>query len=161
MRHFEANLDYISKGLRPLQSTKYNLPYLVQSVGAIPREGLLVSLEQLSKLDVSSLPAQSFPFPQFFVLSGCTIVCTPGSIYEVDGVELAQKITGLPAGSTWSVVDFVTFVYLTNGSVAVVRDPDDCEFKISTELPFGTCLCDFGGQVLVGSPNCELPEGGI
>lgn len=145
--------EIIGKGLRPSKSNPRNKPYLVESIGAVPRDGVLQALDQLTRIDTSGLGALSFPYPQLFVLTKCIIVCTPTAIYELSGVTLTSKIDSLTVGTTWSVVDFQTFIYLTNGKVAVTKSPTTGVYTLSATLPYGTCLCDFNGQVLIGSPN--------
>ena len=161
MKTFEYDLSELGNGLRPTIRSAQNLPFLIKSLGVVPREGLLVALEQIAQLDTTSLPAQTFPFPQFFVLLNCTILCTQVAIYELVGSTLTPKIAGLTAGSTWSVVDYVDFLYFTNGKVVVTKDPQSLAYSLRTDLPVGTCLCDFGGQVIVGSPETLVPNGGL
>jgi len=50
------------------------------------------------------------------------IICSATKIYEWVG-SLVLKLT-VSAGSTWRAEEFGEFVYMSNGKVAVTRDPD-------------------------------------
>jgi hypothetical protein len=142
--------DYLKNGLAP-NSNKRNIPYLVESVGAMPYEDALQSVEQFTRISALAALDCSFPYPQFFVLADVMIVCLEDTIYEFDGTSLTEKLTEITTGSTWSVVDFQSFLYLTNNAVAVTKKQGT--YAIDSSLPAGMCLCNFNGQVLIGAPN--------
>jgi hypothetical protein len=139
--------DFVKKGLA-LKNNVRNRPFLIQSLGAFPYEQVLQSVKQFTRIDTSSLGALTFPYPQLFVLSEAIIVCTPTAIYEYAGGALSLKLSGLTAGNTWTVLDYKSFIYLTNQEVAVTKDPATGTYSIST-LPAGNACCDYNGQVLL------------
>ncbi len=139
--------DTLKRGLAPNKNVR-NHPYLIQALGAFPYENVLQSVKQFTRIDTSSLGALTFPYPQLFVLSEVIIVCTPTAIYEYAGSALSLKISGLTVGNTWTVLDFKTFIYLSNQKVAVTKDPATGAYSIST-LPAGNACCDYNGQVLL------------
>ena len=126
-----------------------NRPYLVQSLGAFPFEGVLQAVRQFSRIDTSSLGTLSFPYPQLFVLQNVIIVCISTAIYEYSGGTLTLKIGSLTAGSTWQVLDYKTFLSFTNGKVAVTKNPQNGNYAVDSSLPVGNACCDYNGQALV------------
>lgn len=168
MKDFEYTIDNIGKGLRPSSHNPRNSPFLVESIGAFPYDGVLQSVAQLLRVDTSALIC-SFPYPQIFVLSDYIIVCTQTAIVELTDIGVidgwgdapwgefpwgSTLLTGLTAGWPWVCVDFKLFIYLTNGKIAIIRDTETGAWTINPEnIPFGTALCNYNGQVLVGSPN--------
>lgn len=164
--------EELGKGLSPNNNPR-NRPYLVEAIGAIPYEGVLQAIDQFTRIDSSSLGTLTFPYPQLFVTSNFILVCTDTTIYEYatemvwdtgsmtwDAGDMAwdlnvftTKLSGLPTGHTWDLVDFKSFIYMTNGACAVVRDPDTGLYSQSSTLPFGGTLCNYNGQLLIGSPN--------
>ena len=94
----------------------------------------------------------AFPYPQIFVFTKVIIICTSTMIFEwVSGVPV-HKLT-VSAGSTWCAVDFHDYIFLSNGNVAVERDSGDKTYSETTDLPTAMAVCDFNGQVLLGSPD--------
>ena len=111
---------------------------------------MLSRLETISQMDLSDI-TDGFPYPQVFVLPNITIVCGRTNIYEWVSELLVLKLT-VDAGIRWSVIAFADYIYMTNSTVSVVRDSNSKEYSLS-ELPAGSCLCDFNGQVFIGSPK--------
>lgn len=142
----------LAKGLAPAGNPR-NRPMLSDSVGAFPFDGTLQGVPSFSLIDVSSLGEQTFPYPQLFVTPNVTIVCTQTAIYEYNGSSLTLKLGSLTAGVTWSCIAYKDFIYLTNGKVAVTRDPQSLAYAIDTTVPFATCGVDYNGQALLGSVN--------
>lgn len=94
----------------------------------------------------------SFPYPQIFVFTNVTIVCTETMIFEWVSGALVHKLT-VSAGSTWVALDFYDYVYLSNGNVAVVRDAGDKTYSETSDLPTAMAAFNFNGQVILGSPD--------
>jgi hypothetical protein len=140
-----------NKGLSP-NNNKRNNPFLVESKGAFPYEDTLQAIEQLTQIDTSNLTC-SFPYPQLIITSNVILVCTATEIYELSSNSLVLKIGDLTAGLTWSVVDSKEYLYLTNGYVAVERDPFTKEYAISDDVPVGSALCNYNGQIIVAYPT--------
>ncbi|MBT9169304.1 MAG: hypothetical protein DDT19_02662 [Syntrophomonadaceae bacterium] len=142
----------LGRGLRPSRRNPRNTPYLVESIGAVPRDRVIQAVSEFTRTNTAALIV-GFPYPQLFVLTNRIIVCTSTAIHEWVMGTLVLRLSGLPAGTTWSVVDFHSFLYLTNGRVAVARDSSSGVYAVTTTLPFGTALCNYNGQVFIGSPN--------
>ena len=157
---FEIGPEDLSRGLRPRKTLPRNEKFLVECFGAVGYERALQTIEDLSDLIVdTSLIEDGYPFPQIFCFTNHTIVCGHFDIYELVGGSLELKFSG-PGGIRWTAVDFNDFIYLTNDNVSVVRNPDGT-YELS-DLPIGTSLCNFNGQVLIGAPNIEwyrIPHG--
>ena len=133
MREFNYTMKKaLVVGLRSTDKNKRGRQALVQSNGAVPAEGALSSVEELSEIDISTIsPVPSFPYPQIFELNQLTLVCTETQIYELasDGVTLTLKLGSLTEGHVWSVADFHNFIMLTNGKQVVYRDGEAKTFS--------------------------------
>jgi hypothetical protein len=140
------------KGLSPKNNKRNNNPYLTESKGAFPYQDALQSIEQITQLNTSSLGC-TFPYPQLIITSNVILVCTPTAIYEVIGNSLILKIQDLTAGLTWSVIDSKEYLYLTNGYISVERNPFTKEYATNTNIPAGSALCNYNGQVIVAYPT--------
>jgi hypothetical protein len=147
-------INTIAKGLRPTKRAKRDSGFLVECKGAVGRDDVLQVIDQLTRIDTSSLTV-SFPYPQLFVFKNITIVCTSTVIYEWVAGALVSKLT-VTTGSTWSAVDFDDYVYMTNGVVVVERSPVTQSYALNTTLPKGMSLCNFNGQVFVASPDAGI-----
>ena len=145
----------LAKGLRSTKRNPRNNKGLSQVGGAVGRDGVLTSLDDLDRIDTSVI-TDDFPFPQIFVLNKVILVCGETDIYEWDGVNLSLKLT-VTAGTTWKVVDFLDFIYLSNNKVVVIRDPNTQEYETSSAYPISNAVCNFNGQVLIGAPGTEVP----
>lgn len=143
-------INTIAKGLRPSKRMVRDSGYLVECSGAIGVDNVLQVIDQLTRIDTSALTV-SFPYPQLFVFTNIIIVCTSTGIYEWSGSALVSKLT-VTAGSTWSAVDFWDYIYMTNGTVVVERNPVTKAYALNTTLPKGMSLCNYNGQVFVASP---------
>ena len=156
MEGFSVTIDnkIIGKGLTSNNNIRNN-PMLVESIGAMPYNNVIQSVEEFTRVDTSGLAAQIFPYPQLFVLGDIIVVCTAQQIYEYDatGDTFTSKISGLSLGNTWDLVDFKSFILLMNGVVAVTKDPETGDYAVDSTLPPGNCICNFNGQVLLGGPD--------
>ena len=146
---FTIPADQLAKGLRPSKRVPRNAKYLVESKGAVGRNGVLSAVNELVRID-TSLITDSFPFPQLFVFTNLIIVCGQTKIYELTDSGLVEKLT-VAAGSTWTAVDFYDYFYISNRKVAVVRNADTKEYTESVELPVGNSILNYNGQVIVGA----------
>ena len=151
--NFTMNLNTqdISKGLRLSKRSMRNSGYLIQSSGAVSREGVLQTLSNMSQEDFSII-TDGFPYPQIFTFPNLIIVCGKTQIYELVAGVLVLQIIVSTAGNTWSAIASGEYVYMSNGEVAIVRDPGSLTYNIS-DLPSASCICNFNGQVLIGSPG--------
>lgn len=145
----------LTRGLRTTKRAPRNSEYLVECAGAIGREGVLSSIDQLTSIDTSAATSM-FPFPQVFDFVNVTIVCDPWHIYEWEGGVLTLKYTSTLQGGIWCAIDLYDYVCLSNGAETVVRDPSDKTYSISTELPVFQAACNYNGQILIGSPDTAL-----
>jgi hypothetical protein len=144
-------INTIAKGLRPTKRAKRDSGFLVECKGAVGRDEVLQVIDQLSRIDTSSLTV-SFPYPQLFVMSDVTIVCTSNTIYELVSGSLVQKITSLTIGTPWSCAEWKGFVVLNNGKVTVTRVSNT--YSIDTRIPIGTCVANYNNaRLFIGSPG--------
>lgn len=145
----------LSKGLRSDYRGPRNSDFLIKCIGAVGKDRVLSVLEEFTRLDTSVI-TDSFPYPQIFVFVNHIIVCSSNKIYELNGTVLTEKLTASVVSSTWDAVDFYDYIYMSNGKVAVTRDPKTQEWNESADLPSAIGICNYNGQVLIGSPNVEL-----
>lgn len=143
----------LSRGLRSSLRNPRNEEYLITCDGAVGRDGVLAAIEQFTRMDTSSI-TDAFPFPQVFVFSHLVIVCGAKKIYEWDGSSLTLVYTAAAAGGTWDMVDFHSYIYASNGRVAVERSGADGSWALST-LPSAVAMCNYNGQVLIGGPDTD------
>jgi proteasome assembly chaperone (PAC2) family protein len=125
--------------------------------GAVGRDSVLQVIEDLTKINTSTI-TDPFPYPQIFVLNQLIIVCGQSKIYEWNSNNntLVEKLT-VTAGSTWRVVDFGKYVYMSNGKVSVERSPTTQNYTVSS-LPVATGMCNFNGQIVIGAPDVEITD---
>jgi hypothetical protein len=138
----------LSKGLRPSKRNPRNSGFLVECSGAVGKDGILQILEDLARLNTSSV-SFTFPYPQIFVFMSTIIVCGPTKIYEWVANALVEKLT-VTTGQTWDAIDFYDYIYMSNGVVSVVRDSGSKVYAVST-LPVALAICNFNGQVIIGT----------
>ncbi|QGH73444.1 MAG: hypothetical protein [Podoviridae sp. cty5g4] len=150
---FSHTIDsaHLIKGLRPFERIPKNSEYLIECKGAVGRDQVLHAIEALTRMDTSVI-TDGFPYPQLFVCTNLIIVCSRTKIYELVGNTLVEKLTVSP-GSTWNVIDFYDYVYMSNGRVAVVRDAGSFAYSITTALPVFSAGCSYNGQVIIGAPG--------
>ena len=145
----------LSKGL----GVKYNVrnrPFLIQSIGAFPFEDVLQSVKQFSRIDTTVMGALVFPYPQLFVLNDVIVVTGPTSFYEYDGSNLTLKIDGLTEVGPWTVLDYKVFLYFSNGSTVVIKNPANGSYQVSYDYPASVAACDFHGQALIAHPQVTV-----
>ena len=126
---------------------------MIQSVGAIGRDSTLQSLPSItldSLLEDPLVVAEDFPFPQIFTLDKHLIVCNRDSILEWNYDQLVLKIS-VEAGELWEVASIDNFIYLSNGEVSVVRDPNTGSYALTTDAPVCSAICNFNGQIICGN----------
>lgn len=139
----------LAKGLRPYEDIPKNEHYMTDLSGLVAQDGMLKSLDTMTRIDTSVI-TDSFPYPQLFVLANRILVCGETKIYEYNG-SLTLKITASSSGDIWKAVDFFDYIYLTNGSVVIIRDSKDGTWAESTDYPVASAVCNFNGQVLLGT----------
>ena len=149
---FIITAEQLTRGLRPSKRAPRDSRFLIESKGAIGRDGVVCAIDELSRLTTTEV-TDTFPFPQLFVFTNLILVCGRMKIYELDSGSLSLKYTATTGGSTWTAVDFYNYVYLSNGREAVVRNPDTGVYSISTTLLKGMSICNFNGQVIVGASD--------
>ena len=152
---FTITSEQLTRGLRPSSKAPRDSKFLVESKGAIGEDGVLCAIDELTRLATAEV-TDTFPFPQLFVFTNLILVCGRLKIYELSAGALSLKYTASTSGSTWTAVDFYNYVYLSNGREAVTRDPDTGVYSVSSTLPKGMSICNFNGQVIVGSPDAVV-----
>jgi len=146
--------DQLSKGLRPSSKMPRNSGFLTTCTGAVGRDGVLQVTDELVRMATTEI-TDGFPFPQIFVFTNVIIVCGLLTIYEWGGNALHLEYTLAPslAGGTWTAVDFYDYIYMSNGDAAIIRNAGSDIYELSTVQPHATSICNFNGQVIIGSPN--------
>lgn len=143
----------LSRGLRPSKRMPRNSSFLIECKGAVGRDGVLQALDELARIDTAAI-TDVFPYPQVFVFTNLIIVCSRTKIYELVGSSLEEKLT-VTAGSLWSAADFYDFIYMSNGTVSVLRSPESNVYSITTDQPTAMSICNYNGQVLIGAPDVD------
>jgi hypothetical protein len=146
---YDITFKNLIHGLRPSKRATRNSNFLTLCNGAVGRDTTLQAIDQLTRIDTSSLNC-SFPYPQIFVFNLMTIVCTGTSIYELVDSSLELKLTTVEY-LPWTAIEFFEYVYLSNGLVAVTRDVGSFAYSITTDLPAARSICNFNGQVIIDS----------
>lgn len=151
---FTISAGDLSAGLRPSKRTPRNARFLVTSTGAVGLDGVLQVLDDIEndRLDTSVDITDAFPYPQIFVFTNLILVCGETDIYEYDG-SLTKVIGPVAAGELWSAIDLYDFIYLSNRAVSILRNPNDGTYSLTTDQPIAAAICNFNGQVIVGSPT--------
>lgn len=147
--------EELSRGLRPSKRVPRNSKFLVDSIGAVGKDKVLQVIDDLENDRIDSLTdiTDGFPYPQIFVFTELILVCGETEIFEWDGSTLTSVIGPVAAGELWSALDFFNFIYLTNGTVSIVRDPNTGVYSTTTDYPIARASCNYNGQVFVGSPS--------
>lgn len=151
---FVITAEQLARGLRPSKRVPRDSRFLVESKGAIGRDGVICAIDELSRLATTEV-TDSFPFPQIFVFTNTIIVCGLSKIYEWTGTLLHLKYTvdQQNIGGSWTAADFYDFIYLSNGRIVVIKNPMSNLYELSTDYPHTTSICNFNGQAIIGSPN--------
>lgn len=149
---FSEVLDFrdLSGGLRSSENQARNLTGGFEDLsGLVGKDGGLVVIDSITRL-VTTVITDAFPYPQIFNLANRVLVCGATKIYELSGSTLTLKITASVSGSTWVVIDYVEFIYMTNGKVAITRNPMSGVYAESSVLPMANAGVNFNGQAMVG-----------
>jgi hypothetical protein len=149
----EFSGENLSKGLRTSNHMGRNNKFLTVCKGAVGRDGVLGTVPTLNLNTITNsvlVVKDDFPFPQIFTTEKHTIVCNRTSILEEFNGALILKLN-VTTGGAWSLVSFENFIYLSNKVVAVIRDPFNGTYSISSTLPKSSALCNFNGQVIIGN----------
>jgi hypothetical protein len=146
--------EQLSKGLRPSKRMPRNSGYLVKAQGVVGRDGVLSSIDDITRL-ATTVITDGFPFPQIFVFTNMVIVCGLYKIYELVSGSLSLKYTATTPGSLWTAVDFYDYIYLSNGEEAVIRGAGSLAYTKSATQPTCTAMCNYNGQVIIGSPDTD------
>jgi hypothetical protein len=142
----------LMKGLRPSSHSPRNTPFDVVCSGVIGRDGALVRQESLTRIDTSVI-TDGFPYPQIFTFPNLILVCGSTKIYEFTPPStLTLKLT-TTAGNLWSCVAVGEYVYMSNGVVAVERNPETKAYATSSDVPICEAICDFNKQIIIGAPT--------
>ena len=142
----EVTIDGFASGLRTTSKVPNNNKHLVECSGAVGDNGVLTSLEEITRIATNTI-TDGFPYPQIFVFTNVIIVCSSTKIYELVNGALVEKLM-VTAGYTWRAVDFAEFVYMSNGIVAVSRTSNG--YTITNDLPVARAICNLNGQIIVG-----------
>jgi hypothetical protein len=142
----------LARGLRPSKRSPRNTKFLVRCIGAVGLDNVLQVIDdlELDRIDTVTTITDAFPYPQVFVFTNVTIVCSRQTIYEWEGATLNAVLGPVTAGQLWSAVDFYDFIYMSNGIVSVLRDPQSKLYATTSVQPLANAICNFNGQVVIG-----------
>lgn len=144
----------LSKGLRNNPSNVANVHATTVCDGLVGKDGVLQKIQSmLNTYEIST----TFPYPQIFVETNLIIICTSSEIYEFSNNLLSLKITASAVGTTWDLISSHDFIYMSNGIVAITRDPISKEWAESATLPTATAICNYNGQIIIGAPDAGYP----
>lgn len=151
---FTIKAKELSQGLRSSKRNPRDKDFLVTCIGAVGRDGVLQVIDELTRMDTSII-TDPFPFPQIFVFTNVIIVCGLLTVYEWMGTALHLEYTLDPSltGGTWEAVDFYDYIYMSNGEAAIIKNAGSNVYELSTVQPHATSICNFNGQVIIGSPD--------
>lgn len=139
-------------GLRNTSKAIRNQKVLARCDGCVGIDGLLSTLDTpvISTLYSSSLVTKDdFPFPQIFTLEKFIIVCNRTTVLELKDSTLVLKAT-VTGGELWTVGSSHDFLYLSNGIVSIVRNPNNGEYE-STDAPVCSAILNYNGQIICGN----------
>lgn len=146
------NSEDLMKGLRPSAHSPRNTPFDVVCSGVVGRDGALVRQEALTRIDTSVI-TDGFPYPQIFTFPNLIIIFGSTKIYEFTPPStLTLKLT-VTAGNLWSCIAVGEYAYMSNGVVAVERDPNTKAYALSSDVPICESICDFNKQIIIGAPT--------
>jgi len=131
--------------------------FLVECAGMVGKDGVLQALDQITRIDTSVI-TDGWPYPNILVGVKHIVVCGSDKIYEWNGTGLDLKLTltAGQVGGTWRWLDGHDFMYLSNGKVAVLRDPQSHTYSVTTDQPIAHAICNFNGQPFIGAPGVEI-----
>ncbi len=141
----------LARGLKKNENIVRDKHAMVAMTGLISKDDVLQAMKQLSRIDTDVI-GDAFPYPQLFVLSNHIIICSATKIYDYTSGALVLKLT-VSANNTWKLVDFIEYIYMSNGDTNVIRTASTGEFTVTTDLPTASAMCNYNGQVLIGSPG--------
>lgn len=144
-----ANKD-ILQGLRHAKTNDRNKPAMVSMSRLVAQDNMLKTLATPTRIDTAVI-TDAFPYPQLFILKKLILVCGSTKIYEYNGTSLTLKHTASAAGSTWAVIDYYDYLYMSNESVVVIRDAMTNAYSESTAYPLSSAGCDYNGQAIIGT----------
>jgi len=149
---FTIETKALALGMRPSKRSPRNMKFLVSCIGAVGLDGVLQVIDdlELNRVDTILSITDAFPYPQVFVMTNLILVCDRQNIYEWDGASLTNVYGPVAAGSLWCAVDFFDYIYMSNGQVALVRNPTSGVFATDANLPVCHAMCNFNGQVVTG-----------
>lgn len=152
---FTIGAEELKRGLRPSSKLPRGNKFLYSCIGAIGKDGVLEALSA-SQLSIPFI-TDAFPYPQVFNFINFVIICGESNIFECtpDGTSAILKYSASHVGTIWTAMDFFDYVYLSNGKIAVVRDPMTGEYSNTTDVPTASAACNFNGQAFVGAPNVD------
>lgn len=153
MKEFEGRVVKLGAGLRPDKVNTLQEPYLVECHNAAPYGEGLEPYEPLTALPTIPGVFCEWPFPQTFFTQSYKFYCTQTQVYTIDASWNYTLIAEVVGQYPWELMDFGTFVILTNGVELVYYDMETATWatKTSTEMHpmFQTC-CVFKGQPIIG-----------
>ena len=143
----------LSKGLRSTSNTSRNSKVLEVCTGMVGYEGRLKTIPTISLSSIMADPLvedSNFPYPQIFTFDTHIIVCNEDTVCELVDGSLTLKAT-VSGGELWSGVSIGDFIYLSNGTVNLVRDSSTGTYSADSAAPICSSILNFNGQIICGN----------
>lgn len=157
MREYEKLIEEgLKKGLRVSSRNARNEQALIQSDGMIPEDGVLRAVDSISLLANIETLGESFPYPQVFVAQSYIIVAGETRIWEYSSGLFKLVLTGMAAGSMWTLADFHDYLVIANGNHIMRRNASNQSWEDvigDSEMPVSNCVAGINGQLFVGGPQ--------
>lgn len=152
----EIKFGDLARGLRQSSSSPRNVEYLVECIGAVGIDNVLQVLDDLNegRIDTAVI-TDDFPYPQIFILTDIILVCGSTDIYTLANNILTKVIGPVTAGQLWTLVDFSGFIYMSNGTVSILKYPFSGTFSLTSDQPVTPAMCNYNGQVVAAGRLCS------
>ena len=148
----------LARGLRPTSRSPRNEKFLTKCIGAVGIDEVLSALNNIGLYRVDTgVIADGFPYPQMFVFTNVILFCGLTAIYELVAGALVMRVGALTSGNLWTAIEAWDFIYMSNGKVAILRDPNSKIFYVTFSQPAAEALCNYNMQVFAGAPIESWP----
>lgn len=152
MREFEHHITDFSGGLRRFKNGPLGALNLVRCQGLEIKNKALAPMAPV----VNARPQEIlWPFPQYFVLSCCTVMMTKTQLYEVGADWTPHLKLTLPESDYFTFADFGLYIVGSCSNGTVFRRTAEGVWELAPDLPEMTYVTNFRGQ-LVGAQGRKV-----
>ncbi len=144
--------EHLPAGLRHQEEARPGEPGLALAENLRPTLGGL----RAAYSPAAPLEGQVWPYPQLFKTYRGSLLAGATAWHSYSAGVATPLCTGLAAGHTWSIADFMDYLLATNGTAKVYRNPATGAWGVNGDatVPLAGALCTFNGQGLAG----DLPS---